>query len=151
VAHHGYRGAWTQRLRFKNPEFKSPAFKPAHCVCMLNYHVVLATERRAQVFDEVIAPRLFDYILTIGAKRGFAVDRVSVLPDHVHLLIEALPNVSIYDCALGLMNNASYWMDKNYSGVVKQTGAWGVWQPSFYAGTVGEYSTAQVRRFLGSS
>jgi putative transposase len=148
IAHHGYRGAWTDALRYKNTQFKSPAFKQAHCLTILHYHLVLVTDFRIPIFDEVIAPKLFDYVIAIGDKRGFAVDRMTVLPDHIHLLIEALPSVSIFDCALSLANNTRHWMEKKYWGVLKQSGAWNVWRPSFYAGTVGEYTTAQVRRFL---
>ena len=151
IAHHGYRGTWTEALRFSNPQFKSPAFSLAHCLSILQYHLVLVTDFRAPIFDEVIAPKLFDYIIAIGEKRGFAVDRMTVLPDHIHLLIEALPSVSIYDCALSLMNNTRHWMEKKYWGVLKQATAWNVLRPSFYAGTVGEYTTAQVRKFLSGS
>ncbi|HEV8133813.1 MAG TPA: hypothetical protein VGP85_04025 [Pyrinomonadaceae bacterium] len=41
-------------------------------------------------------------------------------------------------------------MTKNYGGVLKETGAWNVWQPSYYAGTVGEFTSAQVAKFLVS-
>jgi len=106
------------------------------------YHLVLVTDFRIPIFDEVIAPKLFDYVIAIGEKRGFAVDRVTVLPDHVHLLIEAVPSLTIGDCALSLMNNTRHWMENKYWGVLKQANAWDVWRPSFYAGTVGEYTTA---------
>ena len=148
ASHHGYRGKWTDGLKFINPNFKSPVFKLAHCACTLAYHVVLATQRRTPVFDDTIAKRLFPYALTIGAKRGFAIDRMSVLPDHIHFLFEALPSVSVAECVSALMNNTVHWMEKHYWGVLKQTGAWDVWQPSFYAGTVGKYKTAQVKSFL---
>jgi putative transposase len=115
---------------------------------MLDYHVVLATEYRKPLFDEAIAPGLFNYILTVGEKHGFLVDRIGLLPDHMHLIIQAVPNLSIQDCVLAIMNNTRYWMTKHYSGVLKQTDACNVWNASFYAGTVGEYSTAQVKRFL---
>lgn len=151
IAHHGYRGAWTEALRYKNPQFKSPAFSLAHCLTILQYHLVLVTDFRIPIFDEVIAPKLFDYVIAIGEKRGFAVDRMTVLPDHIHLLIEALPSLAIGDCALSLVNDTRHWMEKKYWGVLKQANAWDVWRPSFYAGTVGEYTTAQVRRFLSES
>jgi putative transposase len=77
------------------------------------------------------------------------VDRIGFLPDHIHLIIEAIPSLSVYECALAFLNNTNHWMHKHYWGVLKETGAWDVWQPSFYAGTVGEYTTAQVKRFLG--
>lgn len=151
IAHHGYRGTWTEALRYNNPQFESPAFTLAHCLTILQYHLVLVTDSRTAVFDDFIAPKLFDYIIAIGKKRGFVVDRMTVLPDHVHLLIEALPSLTIDDCALSLINNTRHWMEKKYWGVLKQANAWNLWRPSFYAGTVGEYTTAQVKRFLSNS
>jgi len=149
--HHGYKGAWTKALKYRNPAFKSPAFQLPHSVCMLDYHLVFVTKSRTSVFDETIAPRLFQYVMAVGRKHGFVVDRISLLPDHIHLIIEAIPSVSANDCALALLNNTQQWMEKNFWGVLKETAAPDVWQPSFYAGTVGEYSTAQVKRFLGGS
>jgi putative transposase len=148
VSHHGYRGTWTEGLRFKNPDFTSPAFNLAHCLTTLQYHLVFVTDFRVPIFDEVIAPRLFEYVVAVGHKRGFAVERMTVLPDHVHLVIEALPSLSMDECALAFTNNTRYWLDKNYRGVLKQTEAWNVWMPSFYVGTTGEFTTAQVRKFL---
>jgi putative transposase len=148
VAHHGYRGSWTKALTYNNAAFTSPAFHMRHCLSILNYHLVLVTKGRTAVFDETIAPNLFNYIIVIGAKHGFVPERMSILPDHLHLVLEAMPGKCIEEIARALMNNSAYWMGRRYWGVLKQTDAWQVWQPSFYAGTVGEYTTAQVRRFL---
>ena len=150
IPHHGYRGAWTEGLLFKNPDFKSPAFTLAHCLTILQYHLVLVTDFRIPIFDEVIAPRLCQYILAVGHKRGFAVERISVLPDHIHLVIEAVPSLTMDECAISLANNTRHWLEKNYWGVLKQTEAWNVWRPSYYVGTTGEYTTAQVRKFLST-
>ncbi|HEX6731247.1 MAG TPA: IS200/IS605 family transposase [Pyrinomonadaceae bacterium] len=148
VSHHGYKGEWTKPLSYRNPRFKSPAFDLAHSFTLLNYHLVLATQNRIPVFDEAIATPLFNYVLSIGEKRGFAVERIGLLPDHMHLILEARPDVSIEDCARAILENTRYWMAQRYYGVLKETQAWDVWQPSFYAGTVGEYTTSQVKRFL---
>lgn len=149
VSHHGYRGNWTEALEYQNPNFKSPAFSMAHCVCKLDYHLVLVTQNRLPIFDEAIAPGLFDYITLIGKKHQFVIDRISLLPDHLHLIFEARPTVSVESCARAILENTHYWMGKNYCGVLKQTNGWDLWQHSFYAGTVGEYTTAQVKQFLG--
>jgi REP element-mobilizing transposase RayT len=131
VSHHGYKGSWTEALEFRNPAFKSPAFSLAHCLCMLDYHVVVSTTQRKSLFDEAVAPGLFNYVMAVGKKRGFV--------------------VSIQECVQAILDNTRYWMTKHYSGVLKQTDGWDVWQPSFYAATVGEYSTAQVKQFLGGN
>ncbi|PWT89165.1 MAG: hypothetical protein C5B55_11825 [Blastocatellia bacterium] len=148
VSHHGYKGSWTRPLQYCNPEFRSPAFPMPHCFCLLNYHIVLVTQERRSVFDEVIAPRLFEYVRTVGMKHRFAIDRIGLLPDHMHLVIEARPDVSIEEYVRAIMESTRYWMNKNYYGVLKETKAWDLWKPSYYAGTVGEYTTAQVKAFL---
>ena len=149
--HHGYRGEWTRPLKFRNPDFKSPAFTPDHCFCKLDYHLALVTQNRLPLFDEAMAPALFDYIMAIGRKHKFAVDRIGLMPDHMHLIVEAAPSVSPEECVKAIEENTRHWVTKRYSGVLKQMEAWNVWQPSSYVATVGEYSTAQVREYLRRS
>jgi len=144
VRHHEYQGQWTESLSFRNPHFSSPVFQIAHSVCILNYHIVLATQQRLALFDEAIAPNFFKYAMAVGNKHGFAIDRMGVMPDHVHLTMEARPDISPEQCVLALLENTRYWMTKNYYGVLKQTNGWDVWEPSYYVGSVGDYSTAQV-------
>lgn len=148
AVHHGYRGRWTASLTYHNPQFRSPAFNLHHSVCCLAYQVVLVTKSRAGLFDECVARSLFPYLEVIAKKRGFAIDRISLMPDHLHLIMEGRPEISVADYALSIMNNTQCWMMKKYYGVLKATSCWDVWQPSFYAGTIGEYSTAEMRQFL---
>jgi len=112
---------------------------------------VLVIPFRKPLFDDAIAPKLFAFVLAVGEKRGFAVDRMTVLPDHLHLVIEALPTLSVDEIALSVVNNTRHWMEKHYWGVLKQTEGWDVWRPSFYAGTTGEFTTAQVKQFLSAA
>lgn len=85
---------------------------------------------------------LLEADITQDHLHDFVIDRIGLLPDHMHLIFEGLPYISVEEYVLALMENTRYWMTKHYSGVLKQTQAWNLWQPSFYAGTVGEYSTA---------
>jgi putative transposase len=148
VTHHAYKGNWTRQLNYTNEHFVSPAFNFAHNVSILDYQLVFVVQDRHQLFDESMAPRLFEYLIAIGRKHHFAVDRVGLLPDHLHLLFEGIPSVSVEDYALAIMNNTRYWMEKRYLGVLKETKAWDVWRPSYYAGTVGEFTTVQLNHFL---
>jgi len=150
VPHHGYAGDWTKSLNFHNQTFTSPAFSFAHHVSILDYQMVFVTQNRIPLFDEEIAPNLFSYLLEVGKKHQFVVDRMGVLPDHLHLIFEGIPSVSVMEYALAIMNNTRYWMTQKYSGVLKETNGWDVWCPSYYAGTIGEFSTAQLANFLRS-
>lgn len=148
VAHHGYEGTWTTALEFQNPNFEESVFSSAHNISLLNYHLVFVTQDRLAIFDETIAPKLFEYLIAIGSKHEFALERVSLLPDHMHMIIEGVPTKSVEQYALAIMQNTLYWMTKYYWGVLKETGGWNVWCDSYYAGTVGEFTSAQVSSFL---
>src|SRR5262249_11538182 len=110
VRHHGYSGDWTKPLKFRNTAYKSPEVNFDHSVSSLNYHFGFATQDRISVFDEAIAPRLFDYLLSIGQRHLFAVDRVGLMPDHMHLLIEGVPGKSAEEYALAILNDTAIWM-----------------------------------------
>lgn len=66
VRHHGYKGEWTKALKFHDPHFSTPFFHFDHCFSQLNYHLVLSTYARSEIFDEAIASSLFNYIIAIG-------------------------------------------------------------------------------------
>jgi putative transposase len=88
--HHGYS------IRMRPPIFRYRAKQPvkltaAHASFELNHHLVLATRYRAGVFDSTLGKALGQYWLRVSAKRGFAIDRLSVLPEHIHLLVEQCP------------------------------------------------------------
>ncbi|PYS70032.1 MAG: IS200/IS605 family transposase [Acidobacteria bacterium] len=139
IPHHGYTGEWGTALKFHNEAFTSPAFTFAHHVSILNYHLVFATQNRISLFDEVIAPNLFQYLLRISKKHQFEIDRVGVLPDHLHLVVEGIPGMSVADYALAIMNNTRHWMTQKYSGVLKEMNGWDVWRPSYYAGQLASF------------
>ena len=82
LRHHGYSGEWTKALKYRNPAFKSPAFSLAHCFCTLDYHLVLVTKFRAPLFDEAMAAGLFDYVMAVGRKHGFVVERMVASGSH---------------------------------------------------------------------
>ena len=70
------------------------------------------------------------------------------MPDHLHLLVRILPKMSIEECALSLLNNGQYFVGRHAPHVLVQTGIEGLWQPSAYAGTSGQVTTALVKAFL---
>lgn len=145
--HHGYAG------RTHPPVFHFAAKNPialtaAHSIFDLNHHVVLATRYRRGIFGSRIGNELFEYWERVAIKKGFAIDRATVLPDHIHLLMRIVPKLSIEDCVLALMNNGQHWFSKHYPELLVQAGVSQLWQQSAYAGTTGKVTTALVKSFL---
>ena len=70
--------------------------------------------------------------------------------DHAHLLLGISPGETPQEAALALLNNAELWFHNRYSEAMKQEGLDTVFQPGYYAGTCGEATTAQIKRYLVS-
>lgn len=123
----------------------------AHASFDLKYHLVLATRFRHGTFDSKLGGALIGYWTRVASRRDFAIDQATVLPDHVHLLVRITPKMSIEQCALLLMNNGQYFVGKHYPQALVAAKIDQLWQPSAYAGTCGELTTALVKSFLQSA
>jgi putative transposase len=148
--HHGYDSRIlppVYRYRTHNPsELTSP-----HSIFELNHHLVFATYHRRGVFTSDLGRELTDYWLRVAQRHRFAIDQVSIVPDHVHLLVRIMPKMSIEECALLLMNNGQYFVGKNHSALLVDVGINQLWQSSAYAGTCGEYTSGLIQKWLSSA
>lgn len=145
--HHGYAS------RLLPPVYRYQASSPvilqaAHAVFDLSHHLVFATYRRKGVFTSNLGKELSEYWIKVASKRGFAIDQISVLPDHTHLLIRNVPKMSIETCALMLLNNAQHFVGQRFPNMLIDAGLDQLWQPSAYAGTCGQVSTALMKAWL---
>jgi REP-associated tyrosine transposase len=142
--HHGYDSRVLPPVyRFRAAH--STQLEAAHTAFELNHHLVFATQQRKGFFTRDLAHALSDYWLRVAAVRGFAVDQLSFVPDHVHLLVRIVPKMSIEECALSLLNNGQHFIEMNYPQVLVQTGMEQLWEPSAYAGTCGEVTTTLLK------
>ena len=122
--------------------------KAAHASFELDYHLVFATCQRIGVFTSALGQALSEYWMRVAAKRSFAIDQISVVPDHVHLLVRIASKMSIDACALSLLNNGQHFIGQHFPQVLVQAGMTQLWQASAYAGTCGKVTTALIKAWL---
>ncbi len=122
----------------------------AHSCFDLNHHLVVSTRFRASAFDSALGQELGEYWLKVAAKYGFALDRITILPEHAHLLLRTTPKSSLATCVLALLNNGEYFICKNSPQTLADAHIDRLWQPSAYVGTCGKDSTALVKAWLSA-
>ncbi|MBI3650734.1 MAG: IS200/IS605 family transposase [Acidobacteria bacterium] len=145
--HHGYeKRVHPPVSRYRAGE--SVTLSAEHSSFELSHHLVFATRYRRSVFDSVLGERLIQYWQRVASVRGFAIDRVTTLPDHTHLLVRIAPKMSIEECALALLNNGQHFVGQHMPEVLIQAKIERLWQASAYAGTTGKVTTALVKAFL---
>jgi putative transposase len=120
----------------------------AHGALEYNLHVVFVTRRRYEFLDLEVAERLVHYFRHVCEKKEWIVYEINVVWNHVHLFLGLNPADAPGAVALSLMNNSAYMLQQRYGGAIRHEKMSGIWQPSYYAGTVGSATTAQIKAFL---
>jgi len=150
--HHGYEGSSASLVcEYDEPGTRQALWFHNHVAFNLTHHLVFDTQRHAYVFDDVTGKALIGYWQRVAEKKRFQIAQIRVLPNHCHLLVRLLPAMSVLDCVGALMNNSWAMMNRRFWGVLRQTDAWNVWEPSFYAATTGDVTTAEVKAYLRSA
>ena len=65
--------------------------------------------------------------------------------------VRIVPKMSIEEVALTLMNNGQYFIGERYPELLIERGMTRLWNPSAYAGTCGETTTALIMKWLRSN
>jgi len=147
--HHGYASRILPPVYiFQAPQPRN--LRAAHAAFDLTHHLVFSTQQRKGFFGATIGQALTEYWLQVAAKGNFALDRISIVPDHVHMIVRIVPKMSIEEVALSLMNDGQYFIRERYPELLIRNCMTQLWNPSAYAGTCGELSTALIMKWLRS-
>lgn len=120
-----------------------------HCFFMLHVHLVFVTKYRRDVFTKTILDDLkttFDSVC-----KDFEAELVEFdgEDDHVHLLVNYPPKVSIVKLVNSLKGVSSRMIrKKNYPSVKAKL--WGnmLWSPSYFAGSCGGAPLEIIKQYI---
>jgi REP element-mobilizing transposase RayT len=147
--HHGY----PRRVRppiyvrsIDHSESELIALQADHAVTKLRYHLVLATEYRRGVFTDDASQQVTEQWLKQQAK--FTLDKVSFLPDHVHIATSIHPSMAPAAVAEVLMNSAQELIWNRFPSLAVKARIERLWQPSGYIGSFGNLSSPAVKAYM---
>lgn len=106
-------------------------------------HTVWATKDRNPLLSYKARVLLFKHMRDYAYDRGYDIDYINGVSDHVHCLLSLKANQSLSD-ALGLIKGeSSYWINKNHLTEEKFS-----WQSEFYAASVGTVQLKNLREYI---
>lgn len=115
-----------------------------------HYHLIWCTKYRNQIFTTAeLASEMKELILTVAARNDIQVEKLEVMPDHVHAMISFRPSKSISDVVKALKGSTGYMYLRDHPDIREQK-CWGghLWSSSYYIGTVGNMSKDTVERYI---
>jgi len=92
--------------------------KPYHSsfslVYSCQYHIIWCTKYRRKVLDDTLAERLKALIEEKQSDYGYTVFGMEIMPDHVHLLLDADPQVGIVSIVGKIKGYTSHVLRNEY-------------------------------------
>jgi REP-associated tyrosine transposase len=119
------------------------------CVSALHVHLVFVTKYRREVFTKQVLSNLSGIFESVCKDFGAILVECEGEKDHVHLLVNYPPKVSITKLVNSLKGVSSRLIRKKNCPSIKQH-LWGgaLWSPSYFAGSCGGAPISAIRQYI---
>lgn len=133
----------------KNPRENSEIRHGRHCVFLMHVHLVFVTKYRREVFTKVILDDLRNIFTSVCVDFESELVEFDGEDDHVHLLVNYPPKVSVSALVNSLKGVSSRMIrQKNYPNIRKKLWGKALWSPSYFAGSCGGAPIAVIHQYI---
>ena len=119
-----------------------------HCVYVLHAHLVFVTKYRRQVFDKQSLEKLKNIFSNVCNDFESHLTEFDGEGDHVHLLINYPPKVSISKLVNSLKGVSSRKLRQQYPEVSRYYWKGVLWSPSYFAGSCGGAPISVLKQYI---
>ena len=110
------------------------------------YHVVWCPKYRRKVLTDGIDTRLKELLLVYAANISVDIMELEIMPDHVHMLMEADPQFGIHKAVKALKGYTSKILREEYPSLKSRMPS--LWTNSYFVSTVGGASLDAVKQYI---
>ncbi len=114
-------------------------------VSLINYHFIWCPKRRKKVLVGSIKERLTVLIHDKARELDCEVVSLAIEPDHVHLFLNAPPQVAPYQLMHRIKGATSHQLRKAFPSLLKLPS---LWTRSYFCGSAGNVSSETVKRYI---
>lgn len=119
-----------------------------HCVFKMHVHLVFVSKYRRKVFDGDAIERLRPIFTKVCIDFEAQLIEMDGEDDHVHLLVEYPPKVSVSSLVNSLKGVSSRMLRKERPDIVKRYWKNVLWTPSYFAASCGGAPISIVRQYI---
>ena len=120
-----------------------------HCVFLMHVHLVFVTKYRREVFTKEILDDLRPMLASVCTDFEAELAEFDGEDDHVHLLVNYPPKVSVSNLVNSLKGVSSRMIrKKNYPNIRKKLWGSALWSPSYFAGSCDGAPIAVIRQYI---
>lgn len=119
-----------------------------HCVFRMHVHLVFVAKYRRKVFDGDAIERLRRMFARVCADFEATLAEMDGEDDHVHLLVEYPPKVSVSGLVNSLKGVSSRMLRKERPDIANRYWKNALWSPSYFAASCGGAPISIVRQYI---
>ncbi len=119
-----------------------------HCLFKLHVHLVFVTKYRKKVFTNEILKDLEAIFKDVAHDFETELIEMNGETEHVHLLLNYPPKVSISKLVNSLKGVSSRLIRKQHPELAKYYWKGGLWSPSYFAGSCGGAPLSIIKQYI---
>lgn len=125
--------------------------KSAHAVYALNYHLIICTKYRRNVFEGLeVIDELKTRTRKIAKGYGIRITNQEVSKDHTHILFSATPQTNLVKFVNALKGGTSKAIRHHYPEVKEKLWKDVFWSDSYCLITTGQVTLDQLKKYVES-
>jgi putative transposase len=122
--------------------------KKSSAVYNINYHIVWCSKFRKPILVGKVKEFVEEQLDTIAQTKGYKILEARVMPDHIHLFIEADPFDSPTNIVKIFKGVTGLRMSRKFPDIESKLWRGVMWSPSYYVGTAGNVSAETIERYI---
>jgi putative transposase len=129
---------------------KGKYWSGAHTKHRMLYHIVWIPKYRKRVLSGEIAVRIKELLQECADVNRWRIDELNIQRDHVHMLIQLRPDISVSKAVQLFKGKSSYMIRKEFPNLKEFY--WGksdsFWSDGFFVETVGQVNEAKIKEYI---
>lgn len=114
-----------------------------------NFHLIWVTKYRKSIFtNSQLSHEMKNILCGIAKESGVEIQKIEVMPDHVHLLMSFPPNKTPTSVVKSLKGTSARIWFKKYPDTKKKLWGGHLWSGSFFMSTLGNISKDVVEKYI---
>jgi len=120
----------------------------AHTTHRLRFHLVWIPKYRRRVLEGAIASRVEELFREASEVNAWTMHELNIQPDHVHLLLQFPPRLSVSKVVNVLKGGSSRVIRMEFPDLTEFLWGKSFWCDGYFAETVGQTEEAVIRRYI---
>ena len=112
----------------------------------VNYHIIWCPKYRRKVLTGPVEIRLKELLIIKAKGLDCDIEKMEIMPDHVHLFIKSTPVNSPHYIVQQLKGYTSRLLRQEFPGLKSRLPT--LWTRSYYLETIGHISESTIKRYI---